>query len=90
MEKLVDLYSNGELAQAFVLPTVFIVTVCKFYKARNNVFVITIQIDEKEDVSSNYIVNRKLTRLERISLIKQLKEIFSKSVPGNKMIYIYE
>lgn len=90
MEKLVDLYSNGELAQAFVLPTIFIVTICKFYKATNGVFVITVQIDEKEDVSSSYIVDRKLTNSEKRNLTEQLKRIFSKSVPGNKMIYIYE
>lgn len=90
IEKLTKYYSNGEIGQAFVLPTAFIETTCMFFKALNKAVVITVYVIVIEDVFSTHITKRKLSDIEKFDLTKQVKRVFSRSIPNNKIIYIYE
>lgn len=85
-----NLFTKGEVFQAFLLPSIFLITNCSFYKSSSNdIMVIKVYVDksESEEVFTGNMLNRKLTKVEIRQLNSEVKKVF-RTMPGKKLIYI--
>ena len=90
LKKEEDIFNNGELVQTFILGNIFVIADLKFYTSinSNNISVIKVTIETKEDVSSGYTIERNLTNYEKEEMIGSIKTFGVKH--RYKLIYIYE
>ena len=90
LKKEDDFFNNGELVQSFILGNIFVIAELKFYTSinSNNISVIKVTIETKEDVASGYTIERNLTNYEKEDIIESIKNFGIKQ--KYKLIYIYE